>query len=673
MSEALAALRPVDAESPSRRLARETGRIAARLAALVGALAGDGDGDAMLAETVRFLRAVGEPDADPALDLGDPVVPQPLDRLVVGLRLAPVELDLLLLAGLPEQHEGYAAALRRINPSGEPYATAGLAARLFCVDDDERARLRALLEAGPVIASGAITLERQGPFAERSLRIGDSLWSALQDIDVWPDGVRSLGGETFGDGLQEWLASAPAVRAARALVRRAAVTVLVTADSDEVALGRAAALAESAGVRSARLALVAPPSPELIRLVGAHALARDCVPVLVRPRRDPLEEQPQLDPGEHPGSIVVCGPPGAAVARSLRPVLTVPVEPLSAEARRRMWRAALPDLADEAPALAARLAVEPAVAAAAAADIRAVQSLDGRRATSVDVLQSIRTRAGISLSAGVKLLRPTATWDQLVLRPDRLAQLEEALERLRHQSLVLDDWGFLEGRAGARGVRMLFAGPPGTGKTLSAEVLAHALGVDLLLVDISRVVSKWIGETEKNLAEVFDAAERAGAVLFFDEADALFGRRTEVSDAHDRYANLETAYLLGRLERFDGLAVLATNLRQNIDPAFTRRLEFAVDYEEPTAAEREALWRCHLPERAPVADDVDLGLLASLYPVVGAVIRNAAVAAGFLAATEGAPIARRHLVRAVRREYEKAGRAFPGEPNDPTSSGRSHG
>jgi SpoVK/Ycf46/Vps4 family AAA+-type ATPase len=220
---------------------------------------------------------------------------------------------------------------------------------------------------------------------------------------------------------------------------------------------------------------------------------------------------------------------------------------------------------------------------------------------------------------------------------------------------------------------MLFAGPPGTGKTLSAEVMARELGVDLLVVDISRVVSKWIGETEKNLADVFDAAERADAVLVFDEADALFGRRTEVSDAHDRYANLETAYLLARLERFEGLAVLATNLRQNVDPAFTRRLEFVVDFEEPTVPEREALWRVHLPPRAPLADDVDIPQLATLYAVVGGVIRNAATASAFLAAAEDVPIARRHLLQALRREYEKAGRAFPGAPNDPTDAGRSNG
>jgi SpoVK/Ycf46/Vps4 family AAA+-type ATPase len=256
-------------------------------------------------------------------------------------------------------------------------------------------------------------------------------------------------------------------------------------------------------------------------------------------------------------------------------------------------------------------------------------------------------------------VRPTATWDALVLAPEKIQRLREAADRLRHQTQVLDDWGFLAGRPGTRGVRMLLTGPPGTGKTLSAEVLAHELGVDLLLVDIARVVSKWIGETEKNLAEVFDAAERSQAVLFFDEADALFGRRTEVSDAHDRYANLETAYLLTRLERFEGLAVLSTNLQHNVDPAFMRRLEIVIELEEPGRAEREALWRCHLPARAPLGADVDVGELAARHPLVGGLIRNAAVAAGFLAAADGGVITRTHLDRSLRLEYEKSGRPFP--------------
>jgi SpoVK/Ycf46/Vps4 family AAA+-type ATPase len=208
-------------------------------------------------------------------------------------------------------------------------------------------------------------------------------------------------------------------------------------------------------------------------------------------------------------------------------------------------------------------------------------------------------------------------------------------------------------------VRVLLCGPPGTGKTLSAEVLAHALGVDLFVVDVSRVVSKWIGETEKNLAAAFAAAERARAVLLFDEADALFGKRTDVADAHDRYANLETAYLLGRLERYDGLAVLTTNLRHNIDAAFTRRMDFILGFEAPGRDQRAELWRCHVPPGAPVDPDISWPELAGLYPVVGGVIRNAALAAAYFAAADDQPISRAHLVRALRREYEKLGKAFP--------------
>jgi SpoVK/Ycf46/Vps4 family AAA+-type ATPase len=297
-----------------------------------------------------------------------------------------------------------------------------------------------------------------------------------------------------------------------------------------------------------------------------------------------------------------------------------------------------------------------------AEDIAFVGKVEQREAEVNDAVTSMRARSAVSLSAGVNVIHPQATWSDLVLPADRLSQLREAVSRLEWQARVFEDWGFLKHRHGARGVRLLFTGPPGTGKTLSAEVLANALNVDLLVVDLSRVVSKWIGETEKNLATVFEAAETGQAALFFDEADALFGKRTEVTDAHDKYANLETAYLLTRLEQFEGLAILATNLRQNIDVAFLRRLEFVIDFEEPDREERLALWSCHIPAGAPVSKDVNLYEMAELYPVVGGVIRNASVAAGFLAAADGTPIERRHLVHAIRREYIKAGRSFPGVP-----------
>ena len=221
---------------------------------------------------------------------------------------------------------------------------------------------------------------------------------------------------------------------------------------------------------------------------------------------------------------------------------------------------------------------------------------------------------------------------------------------------------------GVRGARALFVGPPGTGKTLSAEIIAAELGLDLLTVDLSALVSKWLGETEKNIGQVFDAAERCQAVLFFDEADAIFGRRTDSGDAQARWANLETAYLLSRIDDFEGLVVLATNLRGNIDEAFTRRLDVVVEFDEPGPPERERLWHAHLPAAAPIGDDVDVAQLAELYPVAGGVIRNAAIAAAFQAAEHGGAIDQAGLVEAVRREYQKSGRSFPGTPRTPAFS-----
>jgi SpoVK/Ycf46/Vps4 family AAA+-type ATPase len=192
--------------------------------------------------------------------------------------------------------------------------------------------------------------------------------------------------------------------------------------------------------------------------------------------------------------------------------------------------------------------------------------------------------------------------------------------------------------------------------------MAKTLGMDLLVVDIASLVSKWIGETEKNLAAVFDLAERSRALLLFDEADALFAKRTNSQDAHDRYANLETAYLLQRLERFEGVAVLTTNLRGNLDSAFSRRFEFIVQFPEPDASARQQLWRMHLPTTAPFAADVNLAELAEWYVLSGAQIKNAALAAAFFAAAAGSAIHQHHFLLAIEREFDKAGRAHPGFP-----------
>jgi ATP-dependent 26S proteasome regulatory subunit len=276
------------------------------------------------------------------------------------------------------------------------------------------------------------------------------------------------------------------------------------------------------------------------------------------------------------------------------------------------------------------------------------------RALGGDVAAAMRRLAAGTIDATAMRIRPSRTWEDLVLDEPRTDQVREVARRCRHRETVFGEWGFAP--EPSVGVVALFAGPSGTGKTLAAEVIAADLGVDLYKIDLANLVSKYIGETEKNLARVFDAAEAANVALFFDEADALMGKRSAVSDAHDRYANIEVAYLLQRLERYEGLAVLATNLANNIDPAFVRRFHVVVEFPIPGPAERRRIWDRCLPSLAPLGKDVDLDRLAQEVEVPGGTIRNAALGAAFLAADEGHRITMDTLVRAMQREMHKIGR-----------------
>jgi SpoVK/Ycf46/Vps4 family AAA+-type ATPase len=228
-------------------------------------------------------------------------------------------------------------------------------------------------------------------------------------------------------------------------------------------------------------------------------------------------------------------------------------------------------------------------------------------------------------------------------------------DQIRFRGLVHDTWGFAD-RLASRGLNLLFAGPPGTGKTMAASVLANSVGVDLYAIDLSATVSKYIGETEKQLERIFAEAQAGQAMLLFDEADALFGKRTSVRDAHDRYANLETSYLLQKLEDHDGTVILATNLRKNMDDAFVRRLHATIDFPLPGPAERLRIWQRCWPPRAPRHPDIDLETLARTVEVSGGNIRNIVLAGAFLAAADGGMIRMGHLVEATRAEYRKLGK-----------------
>lgn len=279
-------------------------------------------------------------------------------------------------------------------------------------------------------------------------------------------------------------------------------------------------------------------------------------------------------------------------------------------------------------------------------------SVAARAARAFDGCAYLATRTA---PTGAIWLQPSASWDQLVLPESDLEHLRALAAAVRHRDRVLDDWGFGELRQRGRGTSALFAGPSGTGKTFAAEVISAELGRDLLLIDLSQVVSKYIGETEKQLAVLFDTAERSGAVLLFDEADALFGKRTEVRDSHDRYANIEVSYLLQRLERFSGLAILTTNARGAIDQAFLRRLTAVVTFGHPDAAARLALWERAFPDAMP-RGELDLATLARV-DANGATIMAAALAAAYLAAEAGEAVSTGHVGRALERELGKSGRS----------------
>ncbi len=272
------------------------------------------------------------------------------------------------------------------------------------------------------------------------------------------------------------------------------------------------------------------------------------------------------------------------------------------------------------------------------------------------VREAARAQSRVYLGSLATLAPSPFGWDDLVLPPATVSRLRELTAAIRLRHVVYGEWGFARRLHGTLGIKALFAGPSGTGKTMAAGVIAREAGLDLVKVDLSGLVSKYIGETEKNLNRVFASARAGNALLFFDEADAIFGKRSEVRDAHDRYANIESAYLLQMLDTFDGGVILATNLRKNIDDAFARRLHYTIDFPNPNAPLRERLWRGMFPVEAPLADDLDIEFLARQFDLCGGDIRNVVLEAAFLAAADGGRIAMPHVVTALARQLNKQGK-----------------
>jgi hypothetical protein len=370
----------------------------------------------------------------------------------------------------------------------------------------------------------------------------------------------------------------------------------------------------------------------------------------------------------HPGPTFLSGAATWEPVDALRGVTFVRLEFLQPgyQERLHLWRAALAEDAAvtldptlDLAALANKFRLSGGQirdAAATARNLAHARAPTAPRVTQADLHAACRLHSNRKLAELAQKITPHYTWDDLVLPDDQMAQLGEIYHQVQYRAVVYDAWGFDRKLAMGKGVSILFAGPPGTGKTMAADVLAGALGLDLYKIDLSTVVSKYIGETEKNLARIFDEAATSNAILFFDEADALFGKRTQVRDAHDRYANVEISYLLQKMEEYDGVVVLATNLRKNLDEAFVRRLHVTVEFPMPDVADRHRIWAQIWPAATPRDPDLDLEFLARQIEVAGGSIRNIALAGAFLAAADGGVVTMAHLLRATHREYQKMGK-----------------
>lgn len=373
--------------------------------------------------------------------------------------------------------------------------------------------------------------------------------------------------------------------------------------------------------------------------------------------------------GEQPWPALQGAPPGM-----LQVDFTMP----GFAQRQKLWRQQLAAAGMEVDAaslktLASRFRLWPAQIAAAVATSTAQVAAPqpGRNGTTADerptelhgpplaqLFAAARAQSESDLGAMARKIEPVYTWDDIVLPADTLTQLREICQRVANRRQVLGEWGFDSKLSLGKGINALFSGPSGTGKTMAAEIIASELGLDLYKIDLAGVVSKYIGETEKNLDRVFGAAQNANAILLFDEADALFGKRSEVRDSHDRYANIEISYLLQKMEEYEGVSILATNLRQNLDESFIRRLAFNVYFPFPDAGSRARIWQRIWPAGAPLSPNLDFDALAAQFKLSGGNIKNVALAGAFLAAEEAEPIRMDHLLRAVRREYQKMGKTL---------------
>ncbi|MGW6933238.1 ATP-binding protein [Lentzea sp. NPDC054927] len=571
-----------------------------------------------------------------------------LGQLARKAQLSEVDVELLLVALAPDVDSRFEQFYGYLNDDvTRRRATVGLALRL-CGLAEASARGRARLDQGsPLVRCGLVTVDdHERPLLSRSLRVPDRVGAhllgddrpdpSLVDFVTLPgDPVRMPGSERLARGVE---------RGVRLVYLR------------EHPGGGAAELAVAALAQAGFPALLV----DAARMTDPLAVTREALLRGAGIVIGPVDANFALDPLLHEEIPVIVYGSGSWEPRWTRmPPLQHDAVQVPFDVRVALWRSELDgklsDGIDPAEVTAHFVLGPTQISRAASAATVSALADDG-------LIDVAHLRAGArSQNAGglqrlARRIEPAVSWPDLVLPLTVTALLHELAARAKHRDRVIDEWRMRPGGGRGRGVTALFAGDSGTGKTMSAEVIAASLGLDLYTVNLATVVDKYVGETEKNLERIFVEAAGVNGVLLFDEADAIFGKRSEVRDAHDRYANIESAYLLQRMESFDGIAVLATNLRANLDDAFTRRIDVIVDFPLPDADLRRGLWDRCLGGAVPRASDVDLEFLADSFELAGGHIRSAAVTAAYLAAAAGHVVGMVELIGAVAREYRKLGR-----------------
>ncbi|HST86145.1 MAG TPA: ATP-binding protein [Kineosporiaceae bacterium] len=583
--------------------------------------------------------------------------------------LSDLDVEILLAAMIPDLDARFERLYGYLNDDvSRRRATIGLALEVAGVRPTSASARGRLAPGAPLRTHRLVTIEDpERPYLSRGLRVPDRVTSHLLGDDEpeaalgevllgLPDRTASDHSAGPGDldevagGLARVLDDGVRLIYLRDLGRRTGRRV---AQAALTAAGR-----EVIGLDLDRLA--GQPEPEeLVRLAGREALLRGAgvvaepVEALTGANPEALRRMANLSV-----PVLLVGDVSWDPGWSRNVPLQTESPELGPLEREQLWRSELATGGPGGPVVAPPLHLHlgPEQIGRAVNWARLAANFGGGPVDGALLQAGARAQNAAGLERLARRVEPGVGWSDLVLTDSVRAQLDELAARARHRDQVLSQWRMRPGGGRGHGVTALFAGDSGTGKTMSAEVIAAELGLDLYKVDLATVVDKYVGETEKNLERIFSEAAGVNAVLLFDEADAVFGKRSEVRDAHDRYANIESAYLLQRMETFDGLAILSTNLRANIDEAFTRRLDCIIDFPAPTAELRLALWERCLAAPLPLGDDLDLPFCAEAFELTGGNIRSAGITAAYLAAAADRPVGMAQLIAAVEQEYRKLGR-----------------